>query len=80
LHLTDECELRDIFTAVGHLGELVLEVANVRLQAIIVPHFYSKEVMFIFLDFSVGIVLGEEHLSYLLDVVKQMWRQRIKPI
>ena len=35
LQPADERECRDIFTAVGNLGELILEVADVRLKAVI---------------------------------------------
>jgi len=34
LQPADECEFRDIFIAVGHLGELTLEVFDVRLEAV----------------------------------------------
>jgi len=30
----NECKCRDIFTAVGNLGELVLEITDVRLEAV----------------------------------------------
>ena len=38
LHPTDECECRDVLTAVGDLGKLVLEVADVGFETITLPH------------------------------------------
>jgi len=35
LQSADEDECRDIFIAVGNLGELVLEVADVRLEIVV---------------------------------------------
>jgi len=69
---------RDIFIAVGHLGELVLKIANVRLETVTGSHFDSEEVVVLF-GLSAGGVLGGEHLGYLLKV-ERMPRQRVEPI
>jgi len=76
LQPANERERRDIFIAVGHLGELVLEVADVRLENVTGSHFDSEEVV-VLLSFLAGSVLGEEHLNYLLKVVERMRRQRV---
>jgi len=70
-----ERECRDIFTAIGDLGELILKVANVRLEAVTLPHFDSEEVVAILLSLSAGSVLGEKRLSYLLIIMEEMRRQ-----
>ena len=64
-----EREYRDIFTAVGNLDELVLKVADVRLEAFAVSHFDCEEVGVI-LSLLAGGVLGEKHLSYILKIVE----------
>jgi len=71
LQLADECECRDIFTAVRHFGELILKVTDLRLEAATVSHFDGKKVMAILLGFSAGVVLGEKRFGYLLEVVKR---------
>ena len=37
LQSSDECECRDIFTAVENLGKLALEVPNVGFEAVTLP-------------------------------------------
>ena len=76
LQPANESERRNIFTAVGHLGKLILEV---RFETIIRSHLESGVVV-VFLSLSVGGVLGEKCLSYLLKIVERMCRQRVKPI
>ena len=49
LHSAYEHECRDIFTAVGNHGPLVLKVADVRLEAVVLSHFDSEEVVVILL-------------------------------
>ena len=51
--------------------ELVLKVADVRLEAIILPHFDGEEVVVVLLGFLVRSILGEERLSYLLVTVER---------
>ena len=38
LQLADKCECKDILTAIRNLGEQALEVADVGLEAITLPH------------------------------------------
>jgi len=80
LQPADERERRDIFTVVGHLGKLVLKGADAQLVAVTGSHFDNEEATFVLLGFSIGGILGEEHLGYLFKVVEQMQRQRVKPI
>ena len=47
-------DVRIIFTAVGHLGELVLKVADVQLKAITGSYFDSKEMVVVLHDLSAG--------------------------
>ena len=60
LQLADECECRDVLTTVGDLDQLALEVADVRFEAITLPHLDGEEVMIVFLGLLAGCVLGEE--------------------
>jgi len=73
-------ECKDIFTAVENFGELILEVVNIQLEAVTLSHFDGEEVVVILLGLPAGGILGEEHLRYLLKIVKRIRRQRIKPI
>ena len=58
------------YTTVGNLGEVILKVADMQLKSVALSYFDSKEMVVIFLGFLAGGVLGEEHLSYLLEVVE----------
>ena len=78
--LTDERECRKIFTAVGNLGELVLEEADVRLESVALSYFDGDEVVVIILGLPTGGVLGDECLCYLLEIVERTRWQRVKPI
>jgi len=80
LQFADERKCRDVFTAVGNLGELVMEVADVRLEAVTLSHFDGEEVVVILLGLPAGCILGEEHPCFLLEIVERMWQQRIKLI
>ena len=80
LHSANECECRDIFTTVRNLGEQVLKIADVRLEAVALSHFDNEEVVMILLRFPMGGVLGEKCLSYLLEIAERVQRQRVKPI
>jgi len=42
------------FTAVGNLGELVLKIADVRLEAVTLSHFDGEEVVIILPNFPAG--------------------------
>jgi len=68
----NERECRDVFTAVGDLGELALDEANVRLEAVILPHLDGEEVVAILLGLLTRGVLSEERFNYLLEVVKKV--------
>jgi len=57
-----------------------LEVADVGLEAITLPHFNGEEVLIVLLGLTARSVLSEERFSYLLEVVEGMWRQRVEPI
>ena len=70
LQSADECECRNILTAVGNFDQLALEVTNIGLEAIALPHFDGKNVVVVLLDLSARGVLGEEHIDYLLEVVE----------
>ena len=74
LQPTDEYECRDIFISVRNFGHLALEVANVGLGAVTLPHFDREEVIVVLLGLLAGGILSEEHLIYLLEVAERMWR------
>ena len=80
LQPVDECECRDILTVVGNLGQLPLEVADVGLEVIALPHFDSEKVVVISLGLLAKGVLGEINFGYLLEVVERMVQQRVEPI
>jgi len=58
-----------------NFGSLALEVTNVGLKAVTLPHFDSEKVVVILLDLLARGVLSEEHFGYLLEVVERMGRQ-----
>jgi len=49
LQSADECECRDILTAVGNFGKLVLKVVDARLEVVALSHFKGKKVVVILL-------------------------------
>jgi len=51
-----------------------------RIEIVALSHFDGEEVILILLGLPTGGILGEKHLDYLLEIVKRMRRQRIKPI
>ena len=59
-------------TAVRHLGEMVLKVADIQLEAVIGSHFDSKEVVVVLVGFSAGGVLGKKRFGYLLKIVERI--------
>ena len=71
LQSIDECECKDIFTTVGNLGKLALEIADVRLEVVILPHLDRKEVMIVLIGFSTGGVLGEKCLNHFLNLQRE---------
>jgi len=50
LRPADECESDNIFAAVVHLGQLTLEVADIRLETVRGSHFDGKEVVVVLLE------------------------------
>jgi len=74
LQPTDECECRDIFTAVEKLGKLSLKALFIRLEVVTLPLLNEEEVVIILLGIRMGGVLGEEYLSNLRKIVEQMQR------
>jgi len=59
LQPADKRECRDVFTAVRDHGELALEEANVRLEAITLSHLDGEEVVTILLGHLATGVLSE---------------------
>ena len=51
---TDKRERRYIFTAVKNLGNLVLKIADVRLEAVTLSHFNGEVVVVFFLGLPAG--------------------------
>jgi len=49
------------------------ELAYIGLKVVALPHFDREKVVVVLLCFSVGGVLGEEHLSYLL----KLWSEHV---
>jgi len=72
LQQANECECRDILTAVGNFGHLALEVTDVGLEAITLPHFDAQEVVVVPFDFSTRGILIEERFDDLLEGVERM--------
>ena len=80
LAVADKRECRYIFTAFWNLGELILKVANVELEAITLPHLTTRRRWLFFFGFPAGGVLSEVCLSYLLETVERVQRQGVEPI
>jgi len=80
LQSAGECECKDILTAVGNLGKLALEVADVGFEAITLPHLNEEKVMVVLLGLSLRGVLSEKYFGYLLEVVEGTSQQRVEPI
>ena len=45
LQLAEECECRDVLTAVGDLGQLALEVADVRFEVVTLSHLDDEKMV-----------------------------------
>jgi len=80
LHSADERECRSIPTVFRDLGQLPLEVTDVRFVDVALPHFDSKKMVVIPLSLPARCILGEECLGYLLEVGEGLRGQRIEPI
>jgi len=79
LQPVDERKCKDVLIAVGDFGQLALEVANVRFEAVALPHL-DGEVVVIPLNLSARCILGEERFGHLLEVVERMRRHVVKSI
>ena len=74
LQPADDCEFKDIFTAVEKLSKLSMKVLIIGLEIVTLPHLDGEEVMIILLGIPMRGVLSEEYLSNLLEIVEQMRR------
>jgi len=72
LQPADECECRGILTAAGNFSQLALELNDVGLEVVTLPHFYVEDVVVVILGFLTRGVLGGECFDYLLEVVERM--------
>ena len=68
----DECECKDILTAIENFSHLALEVADVGLKAVTLPHFNGEKMVVVLFCLLVGGVPSEKHFSYLIDVVERI--------
>jgi len=80
LQPADECDCKDVLTAVGDLGQLALEVANVRFKVVTLPHLDGEKVVVVPLSLPARCELGEEIFGHLFEVVERTWRQEVEPI
>ena len=80
LQPVDERECRDVLTAVGDIGQLVLKVAAVRFEIVAMPHLDGEKMVVVPLSLLARCVLVEEFFEYVLKVVDRMWRQGVEPI
>ena len=67
----DECECRDPHR-MRKFGQLALEVAEIGLEAIALPHLNGENMVVVLLGLPARSVWSEERSSYLLEVVKRM--------
>jgi len=51
LQPADECECRDVLITVRDLGQLVLEVADIRFDVVALPHLDGEKVVVVPLSF-----------------------------
>jgi len=72
LQSADERESRYIFTAVEYFDKLVLEVADVRLEAVTLPYLDREEVVVVLLSLPARSILSDERLGYLLEILERM--------
>jgi len=62
------------------LWQAVLEVADVRLEAVTLPYLDREEVVVVLLSLPARSILSDERLGYLLEVLERMWWQRVELI
>ena len=66
----DKCKGDNFLPTVGDFGELILEVIDVRLKAVSLPHSDREKVVTVPFSLLAGDVLGEERFSHLNEVVE----------
>ena len=66
---TDEYEGESVFAVIAYFGQLILKVANVRLETVGRPHLNREEVMIALLELLTVRVLSEKQLSEISEVV-----------
>ena len=74
LQPADASECRDVRTAVGDLGQLALEVADVGFEAVVLPLLDGEKVVVVRLCLLARCVLDEERFRHLLEVVERVQR------
>ena len=74
LQPTNEHECGDVHITVGNYGQLALEVANVRFEAVALSHLDGEKVVVIPLSLPVRCILYEERFRYLLEVIEKIRR------
>ena len=69
LYPTDECEGGSIFAAIVYFGQLILKVANVRLETVRESHLNRKKVIVALLELLTGRVLSEKQFGKISEAV-----------
>jgi len=71
LQPTDECERRDLFTAIRDFDMWDLKEVDVELEDVSLPYLDGEEVMAILLVLLARGILGEECLGHLHEIVRR---------
>ena len=69
---TDECECKDVLTEVENFGQLALEVSEVGLEAVALPHFDGKKVVVVLFGLPARGILSEKCFGYLLESMERI--------
>jgi len=77
LQRADERKCGDVLTAIRELGQLALEIADIRFEAIVLPHLDWENLVVVSLSLLARCVLGDEHFRHLLEVAERMQRQGV---
>ena len=80
LQPADERECGDILTAFENLSQLALEVANIRFEAVALPHLDNEKMVVVPLNLLTRCILGEKCFGHFLKVIERLRRQKIEPI
>ena len=72
LQSADEREYGDVLIAIGDLGQLALEVADVRFEVIALPHLDGEKMVVVPFSLSARCVLSGECFRHVLKVVERM--------